>query len=1565
MRVITSFRRALVGAVAASIGVGSLLLVAPPASAAVSPFADRPAEGVTADALPTLQLDNPDGKSIVWTQTILGNTVYAGGTFTNVRPAGSAAGTNLTARGNLVAYDITTGNLVSGFAPSLNTTVRAVATSPDGKRLYVGGAFTTANGQNRYRLAAYDLTTGALISTFAPNLNATVTTIVATNTTVYVGGYFGTANGSNRTRLAAFQASNGALTTWAPTADYDINAMVLTPDKSKIVIGGGFQNVNGAFAQGIAALDPASGASVPWPVNQVIHNGNAQSGIYSLSTDSDTVYGTNYNFGTGDYEGPFAMNQDGSVKWLADCHGDSYATFSADNGIVYGGGHAHFCSNIGGFPESNPRKEQRLYAVTREATGQVQTNTQGGSGYGNFAGQPSPSLINYFPQFASGTASGKTQAVWSLTGNKQYLAAGGEFPTVNGAAQYGLVRFAVSSIAPNKVGPTDKGGTTNPTVSAIGGYGARVSWKLNWDYDDTNLTYKVVRADQTATPLYTTTLPSSFWNRPLATFVDKTAKSGQTYRYRVITSDPKGNTTQSDYISITMPTTSLSDYGKAVLDDGASNYWRLGDADQPTLADLAGGNAMTKGSGVTPASGGAINGDADGSASYDGTSAGASGSSVAVPSTDTFTAEAWIKTTTTNGGKILGFGSSSTGSSSSYDRHVYMNNSGRLTFGVYTGNTETITTSGEAYNDGSWHHVVAELSPAGMALWVDGLQKGSNPSVTSGQPYTGYWRVGGDNLGGWPTRGSSDYFAGQIDDAAIYPTALPVTQIRDHFAKSGRSVNLPAQPKDAYGQTVYADNPTLYWRLDDANGPTIADAGQNVQPGVAAGGVTYRTPSTVTGSTGTGVTFNGSDGTLASQKQFTNPTVYSEELWFDTTTNRGGKLIGFGDQQSGGSGNYDRHVYMEDSGQLTFGTYTGQLNTTTSPRSYNDGAWHHLVATQGPGGMKLYVDGVLVGTNGQTGAQGYTGYWRVGGDTAWGGSSNFLAGSIDEVAVYPVALSADQVRAHYVASPNAANAAPVASFTADGCPDGVCGFDASASSDPDGTIAGYAWDFGDQTTASGATASHTYTKAGTYTVKLTVTDNGGAQSSTTRDVMVAINAAPTASFTTSCAERVCAFDGSGSADPDGTLSTYAWSFGDGTSSAEVSPSHTFAADGTYPVTLTVTDNQGKTDQVTKQVKAQANQRPTAGIATSCTNLACAFDGSSSADADGTIAGYAWDFGDGGSATEQKPSHTFTTAGTYSVKLTVTDDQGATGSTTKSVTVSAANVKPAASFTSTCTTLTCSFDASGSSDSDGTVASYAWDFGDGTTGTGKTASRTYTAGGTFSVKLTVTDDKGATDTATKSVTVTGPVSNTLAADQFSRSGTGWGTANTGGAWTVSSSSLLTTNGSSGVAKLNATGQTLTATLGSTSATDTTVTADFSTDKAATGSGHFANLVARKNGNSFYTMKVRWMADGTMHLAGTRTTGGTETTLREVAVSGLTYTPGTVLRAKFVISGSSTTVLSGKVWAATATEPGTQLTVTDSSAPLTSAGSVGTSYYLGGTATNAPVTVSVDNFAATKS
>jgi PKD repeat protein len=160
-----------------------------------------------------------------------------------------------------------------------------------------------------------------------------------------------------------------------------------------------------------------------------------------------------------------------------------------------------------------------------------------------------------------------------------------------------------------------------------------------------------------------------------------------------------------------------------------------------------------------------------------------------------------------------------------------------------------------------------------------------------------------------------------------------------------------------------------------------------------------------------------------------------------------------------------------------------------------------------------------------------------------------------------------------------------------------------------------------------------------------------------------------------------------------------------------------------------------------------NQPPTAAFASSCSGLTCALT-SSSSDPDGSISAYSWNFGDGGTSTAQNPSHTYPAAGTYAVTLTVTDNQGATNSVSHSVTVTTGNQPPVASFTSSCSGLTCSF-TSTSSDPDGTITAYSWTFGDGGTSTLQNPSHTYAVGGTtYTVTLTVTDNQGATSSVSQ-------------------------------------------------------------------------------------------------------------------------------------------------------------------------------------------------------------------------
>ena len=167
-----------------------------------------------------------------------------------------------------------------------------------------------------------------------------------------------------------------------------------------------------------------------------------------------------------------------------------------------------------------------------------------------------------------------------------------------------------------------------------------------------------------------------------------------------------------------------------------------------------------------------------------------------------------------------------------------------------------------------------------------------------------------------------------------------------------------------------------------------------------------------------------------------------------------------------------------------------------------------------------------------------------------------------------------------------------------------------------------------------------------------------------------------------------------------------------------------------------------------------NQPPSAGFASACTDLTCDFSDNSS-DADGSVSSWSWDFGDGGSSSAQNPSHTYAADGSYTVTLTVTDDDGAPSDiASQSVTVSGggvSNQNPVASFTESCTDLDCSFTDT-STDADGSIASWSWEFGDGNTSIGQNPNHSYGSGGTFTVTLTVTDNEGATDSTSSDVTV---------------------------------------------------------------------------------------------------------------------------------------------------------------------------------------------------------------------
>ena len=1463
-------------AIVAALPLALSALVAPALGTAPAVAADDPPppppQTVSSDPLPAPQING-----VVWAQVIVGNTVYVGGEFTKARPAGAAAGTNEVDRSHLLSFDVTTGALLS-WAPTLNAKVRTLAASPDGARLYVGGDFTQVNGATRNRVVAFNTATGAVVGSFAANVNNYVSALAATNSTVYLGGVFSRISGVDRVFLGAVNASDGQTTAWAPVTEGGRPyAIEVNPDGTRVAVGGDFLTANGSNnpGYGLALLDATVGASLPLPLNAKVRNAGVDAAIFDLASDGDSFYGSGYVFGSGgNLEGSFRASwSTGELTWAEDCHGDTYSIAPVGD-VIYQASHKHYCGNLEGPPQYDPWQFNRATAVTKAAT---QVASADPHGYYNWQNTPAPSQLSWYPSINAGSYTGMGQGPWSVAGDSRYVVFGGEFTRVNNRDFQGIVRFANRSIAPNLDGPRLTGDDLAPRLESPAAGVMRVSWTADWDRDDAKLQYQVIRDGRTASPVYTTEVEARSWDRPTITFVDTGLEPGSTHTYRIRAIDPWGNNGWGSTVSGTVATTGeLSAYAAGVLADQPSYYWRLGESSGTVINDATGANNGTTGTGVTWGAAGAIIGDSNTAARFSGTTQGRASGAVRLWRDNTLSIEAWVRTTSTQGGKIVGFGSSATGNSSSYDRHVYMTASGQILFGVYPNSSQTIG-GPKAYNDGQWHHVVATMGSGGMALYVDGVRVARNAAVTYGQNYWGYWRIGGDN-----TWSGAPYLNGWIDEVAVYTQPLSQAQVLSHYTLSGRTSTVPPAPADPYGAAVYASEPFLYWRLGETAGTVAADASPVGSPGGYRGSTVRGVPGVLDEIPDTAVRFGATNAIVSSANTWTNPTVYSQEAWFKTSTTSGGKIMGFGNRQTGTSTSYDRHVYMQDDGKLVFGTYTGATNTITTPAAYNDGLWHHVVATQGSDGMKLYVDGALAGTHPQTGAENYTGYWRVGGDTTWGSSSAWFDGVIDEYAVYDAVLTPATVSQHYVlGAPPLPNLSPSAAFTFETVGK-LARFDASGSSDVDGTIASYAWDFGDGTSGTGATPEHSYTSSGTYPVTLTVTDDDGAIAVRTHDVEVTVVVLP----------------------------------------------------------------------------------PTAAFTHTVNGLVASLDATSSTDADGQVVSYSWDFGDGSPAgSGATTTHTFATGGDHAVTLTVTDDDGATASVTRTVTTEAPNQAPVAAFTHAVDNRTVSV-TSTSTDSDGSIVSYTWSWGDGTpTSTGATASHTYASAGSRTVTLTVTDDDGASSSTTATVVTTDPPSATLASDAFARSAaSGWGSAPVGGAWTVNSAANFSVSGDTGKV-VHAAGSTRRALLNQVSVTDADLTVQFASDKPTSVGQIVAGIVARQVSSSeFYQARVRLLPGGSVALQITQ--GSSSILLANTTVAGLSYTPGDQLQIRFQLEGTSPTTLKAKVWRVGTTEPAAwQLTTTDTTASLQTAGVIGLESYISASATNAPVTITYDNLTVT--
>jgi Concanavalin A-like lectin/glucanases superfamily len=739
-----------------------------PAASAAPMSGSGPGQNLSAITSSSWQTNNT-----VWEIAPVNGNVFVGGSFTSVRPPGDALGTGEVARTYLAEFDASTGALETAFDPTLDGMVTAMALSPDGSTLYIGGSFTHVGTAFRNHLAAFNTATGALSTTWVPNSGSPVLALAVSpdGSNVYVGGSMGKLDSVARTDAGEVTASTGAIEPWAPNLNGTVTTIAVAADNSRVLVGGYFSQFNGAPQQAVIDTDATTGAA------NILHSIEPnQSGCTSTVKDivvgsvtaqnpAGIAYIASEGTGGGCFDGTWAANiATGALIWQSDCLGATQALVIINNWL-YKGSHAHDCAfSAGGFPQVSTVNHHLL----------SQSLTDGTIGHWN----PDTNMGNSDTGAVNG---GLGPRVFATDGTNMFM--GGDFTTVNSVGQQGFAIFRPGpDSAPNK--------PAKPTAVSTQAGTDTVTFTGASDLDDGTLTYAIYRSGTTAS-IGSITATSWPWALPVLHFQDTGLTPGKSYTYTVTASDgtlTSAKSPASAAVVVASANPALS-YQQSVLNDSPSFLWPLNDSGG-TAADASGNgfNGIYE-PGTTQGVAGPFSGSQG--TSFDGQS-GLVTSANQVAGPNNFTIEGWFKTTTNQGGKLIGFGNNQTGSSGNYDRHVYMMNDGQLVFGLWNNATETIE-SPDVYNDGQWHYIVATLDPtAGMTLYIDGQLVGTNANTVA-QPYSGYWRLGGDNLNGWnldPWGASSNgvtepvsyYFNGSMADFAVYPYALSATQIAAHYA---------------------------------------------------------------------------------------------------------------------------------------------------------------------------------------------------------------------------------------------------------------------------------------------------------------------------------------------------------------------------------------------------------------------------------------------------------------------------------------------------------------------------------------------------------------------------------------------------------------------------------------------------------------------------------------------------------------------------------------------------------------------------------------------------------------
>lgn len=323
----------------------------------------------------------------------VGDTIYIGGSFTSIT---RKDGTSVT-RHRLAAIDAGTGD-PTAWNPDANGTVRALAASPDGTRIFAGGDFGSVGGKSRRRLAKIDAVSGAVTS-WKPSASSSVRALAVARGRVYAGGTFSTISGVAVSRMAALDMGTGAVVGgFSPRPDAGVRTLAASPDGSTVYAGGSFTAIGGADRPYLAALSASTGRATSWRP----HGSRTVLGV-AVSADGSRIYAGGAGSG-----GQLASYETGSgrQRWARDLDGD-VNTVAVSSTTVYAGGHFH---------RANGASRERLAAFDA-ATGSLDP------------WNPGANSLN---------------GVYSLAVTSSRLYAGGDFTVIGGVSQPRLARFSGS-----------------------------------------------------------------------------------------------------------------------------------------------------------------------------------------------------------------------------------------------------------------------------------------------------------------------------------------------------------------------------------------------------------------------------------------------------------------------------------------------------------------------------------------------------------------------------------------------------------------------------------------------------------------------------------------------------------------------------------------------------------------------------------------------------------------------------------------------------------------------------------------------------------------------------------------------------------------------------------------------------------------------------------------------------------------------------------------------------------------------------------------------------------------